>query len=97
MPRIIKKPKNEFDAPCPVCGCEELNVKQYNCGVIMLDCPECKSKGTATTLAGAYSNMMTRDRYNDNHDTQEAIADSLGVIALGVREIVKLLKKERKS
>ena len=41
-----KAPKKDIslcDAPCPICGCEDLQCLTYECGIVSLICPNCEA------------------------------------------------------
>ncbi len=48
-----KKDISECDAPCPICGHDDLFCMKYDCGIVVLVCPHCEAKGTGCSIGGA--------------------------------------------
>ena len=87
----VTKKCNACDAPCPICGHSDLHCLTYECGIVSLECPECKSIGTGVSIGGAYGNMKTHNKIFEDKDTRTKAA--LESISESLKTIVNLLSQ----
>ena len=92
MSKTSSKERAVCDAPCPICEHEDIHCMTYACGIVVLKCPKCGSKGTGCSIGGAYSNMKTLNRVYEDKDTRTK--NALESIAVSLNAILEIMKGE---